>query len=110
MSFLHWLEEDEDVDEDDQWVMRLIEELFGKERNWDNTIIGLVPASVPAIEESEKVTITEGNSDEIRCTECLDGIKGGTEVSRLRCLHVFHGECIDRSVVKGESLLSRLPF
>ncbi|PON67519.1 43kDa postsynaptic protein, partial [Parasponia andersonii] len=84
----HSLEED---NMDDKRVRRWMEEY--EERNWDQ-IMGLVTATESAIEEFEKVTTRMGRAEMVRCAICLDEIPGGTEVSRLRCLHEFHGECI----------------
>ncbi|PON99999.1 43kDa postsynaptic protein [Trema orientale] len=84
----HSLEED---DMDDERVRRWMEEY--EERNWDQ-IMGLVPARESAIEGLEKVTTRMGRVEIVRCIICLDEIPGGSEVSRLRCLHEFHGKCI----------------
>lgn len=85
VSSVHRLEE---ADMDDERVMRWIEEY--EERNLDN-VIGFVSALKSAIDGLEKVRLTET----IRCTVCLDEIKERSEVTCLRCLHGFHGACIE---------------
>lgn len=94
VSCVHVLDE-EDI-RNDEVIARLIdvdeeyEEMSSRSRNV------MIPATKSAIEGLEKVKMNVGDFGEanIGCVICLEDIKEGTQVSRLNCLHAFHGDCI----------------
>ncbi|XP_010927451.1 uncharacterized protein [Elaeis guineensis] len=59
---------------------------------------GRVPASLASIEKLEKV-ICNSVGDEFKehvCVICLEEFDIGMEVTRMPCMHVFHGDCLAR--------------
>lgn len=64
---------------------------------------GCVPASPASIKELEKVTC-DGVGDEFKqhgCVICLEEFNVGMEVTRMPCMHVFHGDCLARWLEKS---------
>ncbi|PON64097.1 43kDa postsynaptic protein [Trema orientale] len=60
--------------------------------------VGVAPAAKAAVEELEKF-ICEADDDAcsgdvMTCTVCMDDMLSGTELTRMPCCHVFHGDCI----------------
>ncbi|XAR56031.1 Ubiquitin--protein ligase [Bertholletia excelsa] len=51
----------------------------------------MVPTSKAAIAGLGKTTVEASGN---KCTICLEEIAEGSEVARLPCSHVFHGDCI----------------
>lgn len=53
-----------------------------------------IPATRSAIERLEKVTFEDGLGPIGDCIICTEEFKGGFELTRLPCSHVYHGDCI----------------
>ncbi|KAK6790588.1 hypothetical protein RDI58_009669 [Solanum bulbocastanum] len=56
---------------------------------------GMVPASKSSIELLEPMEADERNSND-ECLVCLDAIGEETQILRLPCSHMFHGDCITK--------------
>ncbi|XP_038982129.1 uncharacterized protein LOC120110626 [Phoenix dactylifera] len=61
---------------------------------------GGVPASPASIEELEKVTCNNAG-EQHGCAICLEEFDVGIEVTRMPCMHVFHGDCLARWLERG---------
>ncbi|XP_055802056.1 probable E3 ubiquitin-protein ligase ZFP1 [Solanum dulcamara] len=61
---------------------------------------GMVAASKSSIELLEPMEADEINSND-ECLVCLDEIGEETQVLRLPCSHMFHGECITKWLEKS---------
>ncbi|CAB4320315.1 unnamed protein product [Prunus armeniaca] len=55
-----------------------------------------IPADKSIIEQLEKLRLDglEENTRQMACTICMEDFEGGAEVTRLPCLHLYHGDCI----------------
>ncbi|PQM33333.1 RING-H2 finger protein ATL54-like [Prunus yedoensis var. nudiflora] len=55
-----------------------------------------IPADKSIIEQLEKLRLDglEENTGQMACAICMEDFEGGVEVSRLPCLHLYHGDCI----------------
>ncbi|KAJ8458525.1 hypothetical protein OPV22_031451 [Ensete ventricosum] len=59
---------------------------------------GGVPASSDSIAKLQVLRYENGGGDvrESSCTICLEEFEEGMEVTRMPCMHVFHGGCLTR--------------
>ncbi|KAH7687454.1 Zinc finger RING/FYVE/PHD-type protein [Dioscorea alata] len=82
------LVQDEDLDE-------ILQESF------EDAELSACPASQALLESL--VTEVFNDSEAVRCMICLEEFVAGTEVKRLPCSHVFHGDCIDGWFARRDS-------
>lgn len=59
---------------------------------------GGVPASSDSIAKLQALRYEDGGGDvrESSCMICFEEFEGGMEVTRMPCMHVFHGDCLTR--------------
>ncbi|KAF5188097.1 E3 ubiquitin-protein ligase ring1-like [Thalictrum thalictroides] len=64
---------------------------------------GTAPASKSSIDELEKVIFDDEQSTTTNCSICLEEFEVGSKLTRMPCLHTFHGKCISLWLEKSHS-------
>ena len=53
-----------------------------------------IPATISSIEGLEKVRLQHGSDSDGECIICMQEFETGSEITRMPCSHVYHGDCI----------------
>lgn len=84
---LHLLFTDRDFGADDYEMLLALDEGVENRKGASTNEIEQLPTEVASV---------PGNSDDVRCTICLEDIETGSVLRRLHCKHRFHQHCIDK--------------
>ncbi|XVE64965.1 hypothetical protein DITRI_Ditri07aG0144000 [Diplodiscus trichospermus] len=75
-------------------ALDLVMERATSESATEEAEVKLVPAAATSIQDLEKVTCNGSNSEDQKCSVCMEEMVIGSQVTRMPCSHVFHGDCI----------------
>ncbi|KAH7686160.1 Zinc finger RING/FYVE/PHD-type protein [Dioscorea alata] len=98
-SFLEdgsWIEHDQILIDLEVVELEQDEDLSGMilQESFENAELRACPAPQALLESLVTEVFCE-EEEAVKCMICLDELVTGTEVKRLPCSHLFHGDCID---------------